>query len=224
MTVAGTRGRRDERTFARGRGSVRSRWIVRTLVGELLGFAIPGTVGATAAALGAGPVLLATLVVVAGAGEGYVLGAAQAPVLVDVLPGLRGGEWRRATALGAVLAWALGMGASGVRDLPGAPPVALLILLAAVMGVAGLLALPVAQWRVLRGRLPRAGRWIPGTAGAWALAVLLCVAVVSIGIGPGTPLAAAIAIGLLGGAVMAATIAVLTGWLLVAMLAGRDAG
>ena len=53
------------------------RWVVATTCGELAGFAIPAIVGAAATRAGAGQGASMALLVLAGVGEGAVLGWAQ---------------------------------------------------------------------------------------------------------------------------------------------------
>lgn len=85
------------------------RWVMATTCGELAGFAIPAIVGAAAASADIGEGASMAVLVLAGVGEGTVLGWAQSRMLRRELPELRTGSWIRATAAGAAVAWALGM-------------------------------------------------------------------------------------------------------------------
>jgi hypothetical protein len=69
------------------------RWVVATTGGELAGFAIPAIVGATATSVGVGQGASLVLLVLAGVGEGAVLGWAQSGMLRRELPELRTGDW-----------------------------------------------------------------------------------------------------------------------------------
>jgi hypothetical protein len=112
--------------------------------------------------------------------EGVLVGYAQARALRPSLPALSGGSWIIATAVGAGVAWALGMIPSTVMTLAGAssaggqPPPAWLAgpaqyLLAALMGLVLGVVLGFPQALVLRRYTRRWRRWIPANALAWAL-------------------------------------------------------
>ena len=165
-----------------GRGFL-LRWIGANAVAELVGLGAVGLAGyALFTAVGEPPgtretLLIALAFVALGAFEGGVVGIAQASVLRGTLPALRG--WIGASVLGAVAAWALGMLPNVVMNLtpppvtgpaPPEPPLALLLILAAVLGAAAGPLLAAFQWRSLRRVLPvGAWRWLPANAAAWAV-------------------------------------------------------
>jgi hypothetical protein len=174
---SGTLDSGDDRARAAAERPVWRRWVVATTLGELLGFLLPVAVVAAGADQAPGPVPLLVMVL-AGAGEGTVLGWAQSRVLRPLLPGLSTAAWTARTAAAAGLAWLVGMGPStlgavfddwspGVRVAVGVPAAALV-----------LLSMGVAQWTVLRRMLPGSARWIGWTAAGWlgGLAVFLGVA------------------------------------------------
>jgi hypothetical protein len=110
--------------------------------------------------------------------EGTVVGTAQWLVLRVPLRGMRWRWWVTATAMGAFVAWALGMlpstimqataGSAGGGAAVPEPSFGLQMALAAGMG---LLLGPILggfQWPVLRHHVPRAGRWLVANALAWA--------------------------------------------------------
>lgn len=111
--------------------------------------------------------------------EGLLVGYAQARVLHGHNPAFRSGRWILATAIGAGIAWLLGMipstamALAGPAAAGGEPPAWLTgpaqYLLAAAMGfvLGPILAIP--QMLVLRHTVRRAGRWIPANALAWAI-------------------------------------------------------
>lgn len=129
-----------------------------------------------------GAVPAAALAVLAGTAiEGSLVGTAQWLVLRRPLQRLLWRFWAVATALGAFIAWTLGMipstfmfagsgsgtaGSGAVSDL-------LIYVLAAGMGLAlgSILGLP--QWLVLRHHLPRTGWWVPANALAWMLGMVV---------------------------------------------------
>jgi hypothetical protein len=197
------------------------RWTLLTFIGEAVGFLVP--VFAVVSGADQLPEPLRTVVLVtAGAGEGAVLGATQAAVLVGALPRLRGRAWIVRTAFAAAIAWAIGLTPAALGAQLTAWPLGVVVAVGVLAGLALLLTIGVAQWTVLRRHLPRAGRWIVWTASAWlgALSVFLLVA---------TPLwqpgQSTVVIGLIGlvaGCLMALTMAAITGWGLVRLIRTFD--
>jgi Ca2+-transporting ATPase len=207
----------DPRAGAPAWSPVWRRWVVGTTVGELLGFLVPVAVFSVGADRGPAPLRL-LLAVLAGAGEGAVLGWAQSRVLRPLVPGLSTTAWTARTAAAAALAWMVGMGPStlGAVFAGWAPGVRVVVAVPAALLL--LLSIGGAQWTVLRRVLPGSARWIGWTAAGWlaGLAVFLCVAPPLWHAGQGVVQVAVI--GALAGVGMAATMAAVTGWGLVRML------
>jgi hypothetical protein len=198
-------------------------WFGSVTLGECLGFAVPATVGAVAAQLG--PAVFVPLLVLAGAVEGALLGWFQARVLRRVVPGLPVRRWTGATAAGAALAWTIGLLPSTLGGALAAWPAALLIPVAAIGGLVLLGSIGTAQWLVLRAHVRRAGHWIWATAAAWVLALGLFTAVTTPLWQPDQSVATIVLIGVLGGVVMAATVAAVTGIAVVRLCgSGRPNG
>jgi hypothetical protein len=134
-----------------------------------------------------GPLVAAGLVVLAGTLiEGSVVGTAQWLVLRQALPGVRWRSWVLVTALGACVAWTLGMIPSTVMSLGGdtgaaAPEMSDIAIygLATLMGFVLGPILGTPQWLVLRRHVRKAGWWILANAVAWAFGM----AIVFIGTG-----------------------------------------
>jgi hypothetical protein len=113
--------------------------------------------------------------------EGVVVGVAQETVLRSHILKLPRGAWTIATAVGAGLAWSLGMLPSTVMALTQAPsdaPVpepgpAVQYLLACALGAVTGPVLAAAQWTVLRRHVRRATRWLLANSVAWAVGMLL---------------------------------------------------
>lgn len=191
-------------------------WFVRVTLGEFLGFCAPALAGALVADSGAA-ITLAT-VLVAGAVEGSVLGYFQAVVLRTVLRGLRTRDWMAATAVGAIVAWSIGLIPMLLGDRFGGLPIWAQVPIVAAGALIMVFALGVAQWTILRHFTDRAVRWVWGTAVAWiaGLAAFTAVATPLWHPGQSTPLI--VAIGILGGLVMAAVVAAVTGAFLTRVL------
>ena len=163
-------------------------WIVANAWAEAFGlgttFVVGGWLGPKMAAqTGAVAVLLAAALAIALGTvlEGVVVGIAQERVLARELPSMRRGSWTRATAVGAGVAWLIGMVPSTVINLvetggPSAPPelpalaqYALAVLLGAVTGPI----LGLAQWVTLRRSVDGAIDWLVANAVAWAVGMPL---------------------------------------------------
>lgn len=183
------------------------RWFVCVTLAEAAGFAVPATVLGSLALLGAPAGVVYAAMVLAGACEGLLLGFGQSVGFGAAVPRAR---WMLATAAGAAAAWSIGMLPSTLGVGFGLPVV---ILLAAVLGTALLLSIPTLQWLVLRQLAPqrRTAFWIPVNAGAWAVGLLWTFAP-SPFIDETTPVPVLFAVYLLAGLLMAATVAVLTGF------------
>ncbi|MFX0577858.1 hypothetical protein [Nocardia nepalensis] len=201
-----------ERTEQRG---LWRRWFTNVTLGELLGFAAPAVTGALVR--DTAPVTALALLI-AGVVEGSVLGWFQARVLRSALPGLRSGDWIRATALGALVAWSIGAVPVLAGDGLDTWSPWILVPAATVGGVVLLLSLGVAQWFVLRDHVIGAGRWIWATALAWLAGLLAFTAFTSPLWQPGQSTALVVLIGIVGGLLMAATMAAVTGYFLVRIL------
>jgi hypothetical protein len=191
------------------------RWTAVTTAGELVGFAVPATVGAVATVGGWPASLVWATVLAAGFVEGCALGYAQARGWRTRLPALPVGRYTVATGIGAVLAYALGLLPSTVGDTQGRLVV---VMVAVVAGPALLATIGTAQWLVLR----RAGldrpAWIVTTAAAW-LAGLTVFMVTAMPLWqPGQPWWLVAAIGLACGLLMAFAVAALTGLAAVRLL------
>jgi hypothetical protein len=160
-------------------------WVIANAVSETVGLGTTLLIGAfllvnaeppigalPAAALG---VLAGTVI------EGSIVGTAQWLVLRRPLEKMRWRTWVLATALGACVAWTLGMipstllftGADSGAAAPGEMSDPMIYTLAAAMGIALGAILGAAQWLALRRHLPKAGWWIPANALAWMLGMVV---------------------------------------------------
>lgn len=182
----------------------------------MAGFMIPAAVWGGLASTGLGDAAIYLPVVVAGAGEGAVLGWAQSRVLRDVLTGFVAGDWIRNTALAAGIAWSLGMLPGLLQAVFGdGVPDLLLMAIGICGGVVMLISIGWAQARVLRRHLPRTGRWVAINALAWLAGLPFTFAAMMLAPDGAIAREAAAAV---GGLCMAATVALLTGLVLVRMV------
>lgn len=158
------------------------RWIVANGSSEAFGlgttFLIGRAIAPWLASRGSADALLGAVTAVALGTllEGVVVGAAQERVLRGMLPDLRPRAWTIATALGAGVAWLIGMVPSTVLSLfapsegvtpPTEPPAVVQYPLAVVLGLVAGPILGSAQSIVLRRHTTRAGPWLWANAAAW---------------------------------------------------------
>jgi hypothetical protein len=159
-------------------------WILANAVGEMVGLGgtllIYGLMLLNAQTMGDVPAT--ALAVLAGTFiEGIVVGTAQWLVLRRPLTSIRLRVWVLATAIGAFVAWTLGMipstfmfAGADSGGAASAPMSDLMVYaLAAAMGFALGSILGVPQWLVLRRHLPKAGWWVLANALAWMVGMVI---------------------------------------------------
>lgn len=190
------------------------RWVGYMVAGEGVGFLVPVAGFALAATLGLEGWAAWSVLVVAGAGEGALLGLGQSLALRGSRTEVPVGRWVAVTAVAASVAWSIGMLPTTLADLGtpldfAAPGTWLAV---AVGGLVLLATIPFAQWPVLRAvRLPRAWRWVPLNMAAW-LAGLVFTFLPSPFVDESTPPAVVFAQFAVAGVLMALTVALVTGW------------
>ena len=160
-------------------------WILANAVGETVGLGGTLVIGGLLllnAQKTMGVLPAAALAVLAGTFiEGITVGTAQWLVLRRPLKSIRWRVWVLATAIGAFVAWTLGMIPSTFMfagaDSGGAAPAQIsdlmIYTLAAVMGFVLGPILGVPQWLVLRHHLPKAGWWVLANALAWMVGMVI---------------------------------------------------
>jgi len=194
------------------------RWVAVVTFGEWLGFAAPAAVGAML--FDESAAVLVPAVIVAGAIEGVLLAGAQWLVLRSELPRLTLARWAGLTVAGAVAAYPLGMLPSVLYESWSQWPVVAQVLLIAGVGLCLLCTIGAAQWVELRHHLDRAGRWILGTAAAWATALAVFALISTPLWQEGQSMAVRILIGVFAGLAMAVVMALITGLVMRALLTG----
>jgi hypothetical protein len=160
-------------------------WIIANAVSETVGLGatlllgmfllvqMEPTIGVIPAAMLG--VLVATVI------EGLVVGTAQWLVLHRPLRNMRWSVWALATALGAFVAWTLGMVPSTIlssgADTATSAPVQIsnlnIYTLAAGLGLIAGALLGIPQWQVLRRYLLKASWWVLANALAWMLGMVM---------------------------------------------------
>ena len=182
-----------------------ARWLIAVTLAETIGFSVPAMAGGLLAASAQPSYFVYPAMVAAGTVEGALLGVGQSMGLGPDRP-FRIRPWVLATALGAGLAWAVGMlpSALGWFDVSAAGT-GLLV----VGGLILLASIPVLQWLILRGEVRAAWRWIPWNMAAWAIGILWTLAP-SPFIDERTPMGAIIGVYAAAGLLMATTVAALT--------------
>ena len=157
------------------------RWTTANALSELVGL------GATFATIGllvskidtqhiTGILLSFIIAVLSGAIEATIVSLAQWWAMHLWFPMIGRFAWWRATLIGALIGYVLGylpstlmsMGQATTQTTQVEPPQWVTLLLAAGLGALAGAVLSFAQWLVLRGKVKRAGLWIPANMLAWA--------------------------------------------------------
>jgi hypothetical protein len=162
-----------------------ARWIAANGVAEAIGLGTTFVLGMAAAPLLEDMHGIGAAIAAAGAAvllgiflEGVVVGWMQGAVLRQRRSGIPLRSWVWATAVGAGIAWLIGMIPSttfalmqdaGSAETVEEPDAALQLLFAAGLGAVTGPILGVAQWRVLRRHMARSARWLWANALAWAV-------------------------------------------------------
>ena len=193
-------------------------WVGWVTLGESLGFLGPVLAQLIAAAFLPDGMLL--MLVLGGVVEGAVLGWFQAYVLRGRLPAVSVRRWVGFTAVAAAVAWTLGLVPAGT-DAWQEWPAAAQIGGASVAGILLLVSIGLAQWIELRRHVAGAWRWIAGSAAAWAAGLAVFFAVSTPLWQPGQEQWLVAAIGLVAAVLMALTMAVISGAVLVRILPAR---
>jgi hypothetical protein len=186
------------------------RWVGCTVAGEAAGFTVAAALAETHDVSSASDY---AIVLAAGAIEGALLGRAQAIALTRLqLPSGIRRLWPVATSAAAVVGWSVGLIMSGIQKTALWTPLAWL--LTAVLAVVLVISIPTAQFLLLRTAVATASQWIRFNAVAWLLGMSWTFALARL-ITAETPIVSEIGMYAIAGALMATTVALITGlcWL-----------
>ncbi len=165
--------------------------------------------------MGAPEIALVAGLVIAGVGEGVVVGHAQSRVIRSLLPGVLG--WTRATAVAAGVAWLAGMGGSALVGSVGS--VALVVV---VPGwIIGLLSMGYLQASRLAPVVDGAFDWVAVTTAGWLAGVAIPVIALSM-IPNGWPLPVHVVAAVIAAVAMGATVGAVSAPTLSRLAASRD--
>lgn len=168
-----------------GYGGIWLRWVIVNAIATAMGLGgaaivVTGVARNMAVEPGTiGIILMAIGLIAFGTIEGIIGGIMQWLVLRRAIPELSRGAWMLANALGALIAWTLGilwLGTIGVQSSPSAGSGIEAIvpyLLASSLGIILGATIGIQQRRVLRNCIPKAGLWITSNAIAWGAAIPL---------------------------------------------------
>lgn len=191
-------------------------WLGWVSLGESLGFLAPVMLQQLGSRAAAGMML--PLLVLAGLVEGALLGWSQAHVLKRLLPALSARRWTLLTSMAAAVAWFLGLAPSEFSQVWISWPPALQLGVGFLAGIALLTSIGVAQWLELRRHIPHSWPWIPGTAAAWSVGLVIFLAISTPLWQPGQPPSLIALIGVFAGIAMAVGMAMVTGLVLIQMV------
>ncbi len=160
------------------------RWVGANALAELVGLGATFAIDFLIISRSAGSIVSILLVTASGAIEGSVVGLLQWLVLRRPFPEVARRAWVMATIAGAMVAWFFGslpstlidMGAQQSGEEVQEPAAAVVLLLAAGMGLVLGVVLAYPQWRLLRRVVEKAWWWIPANAIAWAFGMAIIFA------------------------------------------------
>ncbi len=183
-------------------------WLLVVTLGEFVGFIIPSVAGVLTVYLQVSQFTQMVILVLAGMGEGVVLGYAQSRVLLRIIPRMNPYHWIFSTLLGAGIAWFIGLLPSTFLSDGQIPSLFLIIPLGIFLIIIFLLSIGYLQYRLLRQFVPHAQRWIWGNVIAWVSGLAALFTFMSIA---PDGFIATLLFSILGGLAMAATMAAITG-------------
>ncbi|MFH1031977.1 MAG: hypothetical protein V1767_05405 [Chloroflexota bacterium] len=201
-------------------------WMAACAAGEFFGIGVAAGIGFLYFKVFGEPqnigqkFLIILVAILAGIIEGTVTGSFQWSVLKKRFPGMTVRNWVGLTALGAAIAWILGMIPSTFFMPQSAssaniePPLVLIILLAAILGLVLGALFGVFQWFELKKHTTNANRWIWANTFGWAVGMVIIFLGTSI-ISVDSKLGLVILIGTVSGLLAGLSVGAITGLFLV---------
>jgi hypothetical protein len=182
------------------------RWLLGCILAEAAGIALVALAYTLVERNGLHP---APLILGAGAGEGLLLGSAQALMLHRF--GTRRASWIALTVLAAVAGYGMSLlGGAGSDAVGNEPPIWLIAAAAAAAGGGMGAVMGLVQAPALPDKVGARG-WIFANVIGWAFA-MIAIMLGAASAGPGWPLAAVAAVGALSGALAGAVVGLATLW------------
>ena len=205
--------------MAAATGSAIHGWVMACVLAEAIGMTAAATaarIADQAQAQGHGPETALAVVVCGGLVEGAALGLLQGRVLGPVLGSTAARRWALGTFVVAGVGWAAAstpaVFASHDPSDP-SPPLLLVLVAAAGLGIAMGAVLGTVQALALRSRVLRPWRWVPISAAGWTPAMVVIFVGATLPTAA-TPTAAVIPIGTLTGVLAGTVLGIITGSLL----------
>lgn len=147
--------------------NIYKRWFLIVTFGEFIGFIIPSFVGVISVLFHFPQFVQTPIMILAGAGEGFLLGYFQGKVLAEIIPRFEKKDWIGATIMGAFTAWSIGMIPSTFYVFIEHIPSFIVISLGSIFAITLLFSLPYFQYRVMKRYTKRADQWIWLNLIAW---------------------------------------------------------
>ena len=189
------------------------RWVLLCGAAEVVGMTAAAGTAKLSSGLGDAPTVTAWgLVVAGGLVEGLALAVAQAAGLADWLPHLRRARFVVMTVVVAGLGWAGASARSTLASPDGtAPPLAVVLVGAAALGLVMGALVGAAQASVLRDAARHPGRWVGANAVAWPVAMTV-IFLGATAPGADWPLPGVLGLGAATGAVAGGLLGLVLGW------------
>lgn len=188
------------------------KWRLTVTIGEFVGFVIPSIAGVITVVMQIPQFPQTLLLVLAGIGEGLVLGYAQSRLITKHFKKIKATHWTLTTAFGAGIAWIIGMLPSTFFDYINNIPLPVILPIAVILGSILLLSIGYMQYLLLKKHVLNAHIWIWGNILAWVAG--LTTLFIFMGIAPNDPVWI-LTFSILGGFGMAAVMSSITGFFFV---------
>jgi hypothetical protein len=196
-------------------------WVIWVTLGLAVGFIAPSVASFTAVVDGRDATGQFVSTIIGGTIQGGILGFAQAFALRKTAAALPMRRWIGITAIGALIAWVVGMIPGTYLKLDVGTPAAIIVLVA--FAFVAVVAMPLAQFIILRGtklsKVAHVWRWVPLTAVAWTVGIAWLLFASPL-VQDNADLTNLVGLYTVAGLLMALTVAFITGLTMLWMLNG----